>query len=510
MKNILKITLAILLSAISLSGIAQKKNVLFIAVDDLKPLLGCYGVEGIKTPNIDRLAANGTIFLNNECQQAVCSPSRASLMFGLRPDKTKVWDLKTPVRTATKDRKTVAQDFKENGYETVAFGKIFHINMADKEHDTQSWSISYSKVNKENYPENLGEPFGGFFQDPELKKKLESLYDELIAKGVKPGPARAQALAKMKVTTEAIDVGDEAYQDGQMTNNVVQMIKQLANKEKPFFIAAGFKKPHLPFVAPKKYWDLYDRSKIKLSEWQLPPKNVPEFAMHDWGELKAFSDIPKFVMPTGILDEAKQRELIHGYMACVSYIDTQIGILLDELKKQGVADQTIIVLWGDHGWHLGDHGLWCKHSNFEQAARAPLIFSAPGTRKGIKNESPVEFVDIYPTLCDLAGLQIPAGLDGVSLKPILTGEKQKVKDFAISQYPRGKRMGYSLRTERYRYTAWFEIDYQNGEKPTVSNRIAEELYDYVSDANETVNHAPEKEYTAIKNDLADKLMHTFK
>ncbi|MCF6332717.1 MAG: sulfatase [Draconibacterium sp.] len=490
----------------SFSVFAQKMNVLFIAVDDLKPLLGCYGISEIKSPNIDRLAKSGTVFLNNHCQQAVCSPSRASLMFGLRPDKTKVWDLKTPVRTATKNDKTVAQQFKENGYEAVAFGKIFHISMADKGHDSKSWSISYSKVNVSNYPKETGEPFGGHFQNPVLKEKMTEFYEKQISEGKKPGKARGNTLAKMKVSTEMLDVSDEAYGDGQIANNAVEMIDQLANKEKPFFIAVGFKKPHLPFVAPKKYWDLYNRDKIELANWQKKPEGAPDFAMHSWGELKSYSDIKPNILPSGILNDTKQRELIHGYMAAVSYTDAQIGKLLDELEKQGVADNTIIVLWGDHGWHLGDHGIWCKHSNFEQATHSPLIFSAPGTKAGNKNSSPTEFVDIFPTLCDLAEIGTPDNLDGVSLKPILTGEKTKVKDFAISQYPRGPRMGYSLRNERYRYTAWFEIDYRKGEKATSENLIAEELYDYKTDYDETVNHADEKSYKKIKKDLAGKLM----
>lgn len=485
---------------------AQKKNVLFIAVDDLKPLLGCYGVSEIQSPNIDRLAKSGIVFLNNHCQQAVCSPSRASLMFGLRPDKTKVWDLKTPVRTATKNDKTVAQQFKESGYEAVAFGKIFHISMAGKGHDSISWSIDYSKVNVYDYPKKTGEPFAGHYQKPKIKKEMQKLYNSFIKEGLKPGKARAKVLGEIKPSTEMLDVPDEAYGDGQIANNAVKMIDQLANKEKPFFIAVGFKKPHLPFVAPKKYWDLYDPSKIELANWQKKPVGAPDFAMHSWGELKSYSDIKPNILPSGILNEKKQRELIHGYMAAVSYTDAQIGKVLDELEKQGVAKNTIIVLWGDHGWHLGDHGIWCKHSNFEQATHSPLIFSAPGTKAGIKNSSPTEFIDVFPTLCDLAGIDIPKNVDGVSLKPILTGEKSKVKDFAISQYPRGPRMGYSLRNERYRYTAWFGINFRKGEKATQENLIAEELYDYKTDYDETVNHADEKSYKKIKKDLSGKLM----
>jgi len=501
---------ALFLSLLSVGVDAQQKNVLFIAVDDLKPLLGCYGVEDIQTPNIDRLAERGTVFLNSHCQQAVCSPSRASLMFGLRPDNTKVWDLKTPVRTATAENITVAQHFMANGYETVAFGKIFHIGMADKEHDQASWSIPYTQVNVENYPESTGAPVAGLYQDPALKKEYRKINRELIKKGAKPAEVRAATVAKMKVSAEMLDVPDEAYQDGQIGANAVKMIAQLAGKEKPFFIAVGFKRPHLPFVSPKKYWDLYDRGKINLSRWQKAPAGTPEFALHDWSELKSYADIPKEVLPSGILNETKQRELIHGYMAAVSYTDAQIGKLLDELQKQGVDDKTIIVLWGDHGWHLGDHGIWCKHSNFEQATRSPLIISAKGL-KPQKNSSPTEFVDIYPTLCELAGLEIPANLDGVSLVPVLRGEKDKVKEFAISQYQRGEnRMGYSLRTGQYRYTAWFDIQFRSGEKPSKEKLIAEELYDYTADPDETTNFAADIKYASVKKDLSGKLLSSVK
>ncbi len=507
MQKIRSILFAILFLQVTFVANAQEtKNVLFIAVDDLKPMLACYGDTQIKTPNIDKLAASGTIFLNNQCQQAVCSPSRASLMFGMRPDRTKVWDLHTPVRTATKNVKTVAEHFKDNGYESAAFGKIFHISMADKEHDTRSWSISYSKINKYDYPENIGEPFAGHYQNPHTKREMNKLQQSYLADGLKPGKIRTKILEQIKPSTEMLDLPDEAYGDGQIANNAVKLIGQLANKEKPFFIAVGFKKPHLPFVSPKKYWDLYNPEDIELSSWQKAPMGAPDFAMHSWGELKSYSDIKPAIQSNGLLNPEKQRELIHGYMAAVSYTDTQIGKLLNELEKQDILDKTIIVLWGDHGWHLGDHGIWCKHSNFEQATRAPLIFSAPDTKPGIKNSSPVEFVDIYPTLCDLSGIEIPAFTDGTSLKPIMTGGAEKVKDFAISQYPRGNnRMGYTLRNERYRYTAWFEIDFRKGEKASAEKLIGEELYDYQEDELETKNLADEKSYSIVKKDLLVKL-----
>ncbi|MGC9352886.1 MAG: sulfatase, partial [Mariniphaga sp.] len=310
----------------------------------------------------------------------------------------------------------------------------------------------------------------------------------------------------VKPSTEMIDVPDEAYMDGQITINSIKMMKRLANKNKPFFLAVGYKKPHLPFTAPKKYWDLYNRDEIELSRWQEKPVNGPEIAMHNWGELKSYSDIKEHIEPDGLLDNEKQAELIHGYFACVSFIDTQIGELLNELKNMGLEKNTIIVLWGDHGWHLGDHGLWCKHSNFEQATHSPLIFSAPDTKKEIRNSSPVEFIDIFPTLCDLAGIEVPGFTDGTSLKPIMTAKDEKVKDFAISQYPRGNnRMGYSLRTERYRYTAWFSIDFRKGEKASPEKIIAEELYDYQNDPLETKNFADEKSYSKVREELANKL-----
>ena len=210
----------------------------------------------------------------------------------------------------------------------------------------------------ENYPENYGTPVGGHFQNPDLKGKMNEYLKNQLKKGISQGQARADMLEKMKVSTEKLDVPDEAYQDGQISQNAVKMIRELSKSDKPFFIAVGFKKPHLPFVAPKKYWDIYERSNIKLSEWTSPPSGSPDFAMHDWNELKSYSDIDSYLLPSGLLDADKQRELIHGYLACVSFTDAQIGKLLDELEKQNIADETIVVIWGYHGWHLGDHGLW--------------------------------------------------------------------------------------------------------------------------------------------------------
>ena len=484
----------------------QKKNILFIAVDDLKPLLNCYGESGIISPNIDKLAEKGTVFLNNHCQQAVCAPSRASLLTGLRPDDTKVWDLKTIMRDHVPNVLTMPQYFKQNGYETVAFGKIYDPRSVDKQLDKPSWSIPYKDVNRYNYEAKFGEPYLGRWQSPDTKAKAEVYIKIAAGKGMKGYKQKEYAQQFVKPSTEMIDVPDEVYADGQTTLNAIKMMRKLAKQDKPFFLAVGFKKPHLPFTAPQKYWDLYSRKDIELSEWQKKPQDGPAIAMHTWGELKSYSDIKEHIGSDGLLDNEKQAELIHAYYACVSFIDAQIGKLLVELKEQGLDKNTAIVLWGDHGWHLGDHGLWCKHSNYEQATRSPLIFADPYIKGNIKNSSPTEFIDIFPTLCELTGIKTPSNLEGKSLVPIMNGEAGQVKEFALSQYPRGKDvMGYSMRTERYRYVEWHNNNYRSYKTYMKANITAVELYDYETDPDETKNLTTSKEYSKTKEKLSKQL-----
>lgn len=452
---------------------AEKPNVLFIAVDDLKPMLGCYGDEVIKTPNIDRLAQQGTTFLNAHCQQAVCGPSRASLLTGLRPDTTQVWDLKTRIRKIHPDVVTLPQHFKANGYTSVGVGKIFDprsVNGQMKD-DPKSWSRPYYHP-EENKDSQMG------FLNPEFVARAR------VAKRENRG--NWEAMKKALGGTPAVeidqDVADNAYDDGRIAEVGVELINELSKTPEPFFIAVGFKKPHLPFVAPKKYADMYSGDDIRLAKFQKMPEGAPGVAFQDSWELKNGS-YTEFAGLKGLLPEDKQRELIHGYMACVSYTDAQVGKLLDALEANGVADNTIIVFWGDHGWHLGDHGMWCKHTNYEQATRVPFIIAkrAKGGTAA-KSVSPAEFVDIYPTLCDLAGLPKPASLEGASLVPVLDDPKAKVKDFAVSQYPRGggakENMGYAFRDDRYRYVRWVA-------KGDPADLKAEELYDYETDPLET-------------------------
>jgi len=425
--------LACALPSVSYSQRARNPgpNVLFIAVDDLKPLLGCYGYTKVKSPNIDKLASSGMVFLNGHCQQAVCGPSRASLLTGLRPDTTKVWDLKTRMRDILPDVLTLPQHFKNNGYQVEGMGKIFDGRCCDGwgSQDRLSWTVPFIAVGGKFYAE---------------KGKSSSK------------PARQDRSKTNRPSTECADVPDSVYQDGQLAIEGSKAIRRLARRNSPFFLAVGFKKPHLPFTAPKKYWDMYDRSEFALGEYQKQSKGGPDIAYHNSGELRSgYTDIP----PKGPIPRDKQLELIHGYYACVSFVDAQIGKLLDELRGQRAEGNTIVVLWGDHGWHLGDHNLWCKHTNFEQATRSAFVIRAPGTKAvGNRTSAPAEFVDVFPTLCDLAKLPLPLQLEGESLVPVLNDSQVTVKDVAISQYPRSFNgravMGYAYRSKRYRYVEW--------------------------------------------------------
>lgn len=467
----------ILLLALCPSLFAAKPNVLFIAFDDLKPLMGCYVDKVIKTPNMDRLAARGTLFLNAHTQQAVCGPSRASLLTGLRPDTTKVYDLKTRIRSILPDVVTLPQHFRAHGYETVGMGKIFDPRSVDSRNsdDPASWSRPYVHTDSKK-------GVAGFLNAEFVAKAKAAMK----TKGIQGGNTDAlkEAVGGFP-PTEGEDVADTDYEDGELAEVAVAHVKELAAQEKPFFLAVGFHKPHLPFVAPKKYWDLYQRDTLSIARFTTLPAGAPEIAFQDSNELKNGTYSADIVpRGPGLQPEAVQRQLIHGYMACVSYVDAQLGKVLDALDASPAAKNTIIVLWGDHGWHLGDHGMWCKHTNYEQATRVPLMIIRPGDAgAGGRSQSPVEFLDVYPTLCDLAGITAPKELQGLSLVPILNDPKASVKPAARSQYPRGSEkkptMGYAWRDERYRFVQWLDTT-QPGAAP-----VATELYDYEKDPEET-------------------------
>ena len=512
----------------SLAQKSSKPNILFIAIDDLKPIIGAYGNTFIKTPNIDRLAKRGTTFLNNYCQQAVCGPTRASLLTGMRPDITQIWDLKTQLRDVSPSIVTLPQYLITQGYSTQGIGKVFDPRNVDKDIDKVSWSVPYHKTNNKYYDPAYGEPAQGRFQLPETKLLSEKYIKEALAKGMTKAEANNEANIKIRPTTEGIDVPDNAYNDGANILQAKDILAQLSKKQEPFFFAVGIAKPHLPFIAPKKYWDLYKRAEIVLEPFQEQNTNPISVAYHNAGEIRAYTDIPADIAATqqkgfGLaLSSEKQKELIHGYYAAISYTDALVGQLLNTIDSLGLASNTIIVLWGDHGWHLGDHNIWCKHSNFEQATHAPLIISSPGIAPN-KTNSLSEHVDVFPTLCDLAGLSIPAQLQGKSLKPVMKNPATAVKEFSVSQYPRAGAyeqdsriettpaiMGYSIRNSQYRYTIWMKNAFRSTQPFNAASIIGEELYDYNADPLEKYNVAKDKKYLAVTKKLYAEMLAYFK
>ncbi len=453
----------------------SRLNVLFIAVDDLRPSFGAAYNGPIQTPNLDKLAARGTTFLRAYCQQAVCSPSRTSLLTGQRPDATRVYDLVKHFRTTLPNVVTLPQYFQQNGYHAQGMGKIYHGGLDDK----QSWSVPHWTPKKPMWG-----PQGQAIQRRNVAA-AEAGGEDLNRIG-----ARQRGPAYESVP----NVPDNYFGDGAIADHAIETLQQIGKGAKPFFLAVGFSRPHLPFVAPAKYWDLYRPSDIRLpANYNKPPENAVPVALHTWGELRSYHAIPK----TGPVSDEQARSLIHGYYAATSYMDAQVGRVLDELDRRGLRDNTIVVLWGDHGWSLGEHGLWCKHTNFEDSARAPLLLSVPGQKApGKKTRALAEFVDIYPTLCAAAGLPVPANLAGKSLLPLTANPNTVIKTAAVSQYPRGNAqtgnvMGYSLRTDRYRYTEW---GYRGAE-----------LYDHERDPGENINIANRPENKALVARLSRQL-----
>jgi arylsulfatase A-like enzyme len=457
--------LACLLITISAGQAAEKPNVLFIAVDDLRPEFGAYGADYIHAPNLDRLAKRGVTFDRAYCQQAVCSPSRSSLLTGTRPDTTKVWDLVTHFRKALPDVVTLPQLFNQNGYFVQGMGKLFHGGFDDP----QSWSVPWTS------PKTGHGAYGLPENNAIVQAKVAASKDAPPKKG--GGKVRNYGPA-----FESSDVPDNTFHDGALADMAVSALRDCAKKNQPFWLGVGFIRPHLPFVSPKKYWDLYDPAKIALAPNPFKPKGAPDYAVLPGGELRTYHGIPQGPIPDDLA-----RQLKHGYYAAISYMDAQLGRVLDELERLGLADKTIVILWGDHGWKLGEHAGWCKHSNVENDTHAPLLISVPGLQTAGKHASAlVEFVDVYPTLAELCGLSLPSHLEGTSLVPILRDPSKAVKSAAFSQYPRPfgglQLMGYSMRTDRYRFTRWIHRD-------NPSKVDAVELYDEQTDPQENVNIA---------------------
>ena len=432
-----------LFAAGATSAAGERPNVLFIAVDDLRPELGCYGKQHIHSPNIDRLAQSGIVFERAYCMVPTCGASRSSLLTGIRPSRHRFVSYSTWAQKDAPGITTLNTQFKRNGYYTVSLGKVFH----------------HPPDNAEGWSEPAWRPSGvPWYRRPENQ--------ELHAQRQKQGKR------KRGPAWESADVPDDAYTDGVLAERAVKDLRRLKGKDQPFFLAVGFIKPHLPFIAPKKYWDLYDHDDIHLPANYHVPKDAPKESIHTFGELRAYAGIPA----KGPVSDETARNLIHGYYACVSYTDAQIGKLLHELDRLELANNTIVALWGDHGWNLGEHTLWCKHCCYETSMHAPLIVSAPGIKGGKKTAGLTEFIDIYPSLCELAGLPLLPHLQGRSFVPLMKQPNQPWKEAAIGRFQNGD----TIRTDALRFT-----EYTDGKGKFVSRM----LYDHGNDPRENVNVA---------------------
>jgi iduronate 2-sulfatase len=472
-------TASLLFASLSLLGSSltaapapsSKSNVLLILVDDLKPLTRSYGDPIVQTPQLDRLSARGVQFNRAYCNQSVCGPSRYNLMLGARSTSLGVYAFGRDFRTAFPGAVTLPQHFQRHGYTTQSIGKVFHVGHGMYDDDA-SWSVPaiHDKVVEYVLPASTA---GG-----QLTREEAYFGNIKSSKELPRGAA-----------WEKPDVADNAYADGRVADQAITRLAALKQAGTPFFLAVGFARPHLPFSVPKKYWDLYDRAQLPLAANPQPPQGAPAYAMKGLLELNQYDSIPA----EGTLDEDLQRSLIHGYYASVSYVDAQIGRVLDSLTQSGLATNTIVVLWGDNGFSFGTHGDWTKHTTYEESNRIPIVIAGPGVKSGPPTEALIETVDLYPTLAALAGLPAPTGpqpIDGLSQLPVLQDPAHaRVKDHVYHVAPRPRRelkdgewLGRAIRTERYRYVKWLPF------KPT-SAAPGVELYDYVTDPHEKVNVA---------------------
>jgi len=462
---------------------SEKPNVLLLLVDDLKPAMGCYGNRHAITPAMDALAARGMRFDLAYCNQAVCAPSRFTLMLGSHSTSTGLYGLGSQLRQVLPNAVTMPQHFAKHGYRTESLGKVFHIGHGNLG-DPKSFSIPH-------FHDKVIE-----YLDPNSTDGGKLTREEALFTNQKLGAIRSLPRG---AAFEAPVAKDDDYADGRVAAETIRRLEaakaRRAKDGTPFFITAGFVRPHLPFSAPKRYWDLFDPAKLPMPKIKSFPKDAPAVALKRAGEISAYTPVPV----DGQVGEALTRELIHGYYASTAYVDAQIGRVTAALKRLALEDNTIVVLWGDHGWHLGDLSIWTKHTNYEQANRIPILIVAPGVAKpDSATRQLTETVDLFPTLAELAGLPAPKGpqaIDGKSLVPVLKNPKARVRDHAFHCYPR-RRLGRAIRTERYRLVEW-----RNPGEPIA--RAEYELYDYSKGAVETVNLASQK--PALVKALAAKL-----
>ncbi|MCA9190163.1 MAG: sulfatase [Planctomycetales bacterium] len=489
---------------LALPLLAKSPNVLFVVIDDLRPELGCYGCEEIETPGFDAFARSAAVFRRAYCQAAVCAPSRASVMTGLRPDSTRVWDLRGKFRDNMPDVVTIPQYFQEHGYYTVSMGKIFHNFMPDR--------ISFDEPDlrpaKYMTPDMIGREPESLYHDERLLAELAEVRKRRLAKNPN---AYADGWAYGRAT-ESYEAPDHEFYDGAQTDSAIQTLSRLKENHQPFFLALGYYRPHLPFVAPTRYWNLYDRQSLSLADNPFLPVDSPVMAMNSMYELLGCYDFEHVQHPaTASLTEQEARLLKHGYYASVSFVDACFGKLMRGLDELGLAENTIVVVWGDHGWKLGEHGSWCKQTNYDIDIRVPLLMRVPGlAASGVKCDQIVELVDIYPTLCDAAGIAIPPIMEGTSFLPLLSEPNLNWKSAAFSQFHRtprvspdgGRYMGLSMVTPRYHYVEWHHWDLEN---ESVGDLVAVELYDFQADPEENANIANTTGNAKLLTELAAQL-----
>ena len=456
-------------------SLPAQPHILFICVDDLLPRLGCYGSADAETPELDRLAAEGALFTRAYAQYAQCGPSRASVLTGMIPERCGVLRNDADYRDLLPDAVVLPQLFKEGGWRTISLGKIHHgVGASD---DLLAWS-----------------------EAPWRPERWQRWY---ASEGARAAQAAAEALAPearrsqvRAVIEDHADLPEEEFPDGMIADEAIRRIAEHSatgdRAGEPLFLAVGFLKPHLPFVSPSKYWDLHEGTNRVLQG--RAPVGAPEVALHDSGELRAYQDVPD----EGDFSPELASRLTRGYRACASFVDAQIGRVLASLEESGLADDTIVVIWGDHGWHFNELGMWAKQTVFEQALRVPLIVRGPGI-EAREQSSFVELVDLFPTLAGLAGLEAPAGLDGRDLSSLLSEGEQPAFVAPRAQYPRGAVMGRTIRTESHRFTEWRSAE----------EVVATELYSALPMVNEELNIAEEDKASSVIFELRDLLMGRF-
>ena len=459
---------------------AAPPNVLFIASDDMRPQLGCYGDSTVKSPNLDALAKRGMVFERSYVQQALCSPSRISMLSGRYPASTGIFEIGRPLRATMPDITTLPQHFKNHGYHTRSLGKIYHVGIDDD----ASWSIPAWHSQKPRFSPATVEAVSKFIADAKANGR------EIPQKGK---GSRVSAVPAF----ESVDCDDADLMDGDTAIHAIDQLREHAkNPGRPFFLGVGFANPHVPWISPKKYWDLYDRSKLPLATNEFLPKGAPSFAATSGQDFRWYQNVPE-----GSLPEPFKRECLHGYLAAISYVDAQVGRLLAALEETGLSKNTIVVFWSDHGYYMGEHTWWgSKHNNYEGATRNCFMISVPGMKHaGTSTKALAQAVDIAPTLTELCGLPSHEGFQGRSLKPVLDDPSITVNDAAFSWYPKERWLGVTMRQDKWRYVEWTKP----GEEPV------RELYNMMNDPQNDLNVADKPENEKLLKVLSDRLRERF-